>query len=637
MTTQNLMLEAALRYASWGWPVLPLQPNSKIPATAHGVHDATTDPEQIAKWWGRDPSMNIGVAAGKASGLLVFDVDPRNGGEAGWEDWVAANGPHPDGSTQLTAGGGYHFLGQYTDAMRSCKLATGVDLLSDGRYFVVSPSTIDGRSYEWEGSSDPHDGIGPFPVPKRWLDAYQGRRTETQQRTPDTILQGGRNEGLLSAGGTMRNAGFSEEEILSALLVMNERRCDPPLPETEVRRVAKSASRYEPARDVAGDMARGTVAAESILRPEPENDFLNRLDDVDAQPAPMRWLIKPWLPEQGLCMIHGPSGSGKTFVLMNWLLHIATEMQEWNGGKVATGPIIYLAGEGHYGLRARSRGWKAFHRISESLIFISTHGIDLNTAEGWNQVVSSIEAATPDASPCAIAIDTLNRHMRGDENSAQDAKSMIDAMDRLQRLYGCLVINNHHTGNSDEAQHRARGSSAWRAAMDIEISITPGKRDRPGKITMKKSKDTELAAPVFFKLQQIDVPGWYDDEGQPVTTAIPVVVEGAAEEEEERGEGRRDRERVSKHAEFIRLMERGWFAGGAEIKDDLPYIKREALKEMLLGDDRTERTVTNDLTPSRGNALIGFLLNSETITKTDGGWLMRDATVISQWSMKTGR
>jgi hypothetical protein len=634
---QNAMLEAALRYASWGWPVLPLQPNSKTPATAHGVHDATTDPEQIHKWWGRQPDCNIGVAAGKGSNLSVFDVDPRNGGEEGWEGWVGANGPHPDGAMQLTAGGGYHYLGQYTDKMRSCKLATGVDLLSDGRYFVVSPSVIDGRTYEWEGSSDPAEGVGPFPVPQRWLDAYQGRRTEAQQRTPDTILQGGRNEGLLSAGGTMRNAGFSEEEILSALLVMNERRCDPPLPETEVRRVARSAARYEPARDVAGDMARGTVAAEAILHPEPENDFLNRLDDVDAQPAPMKWLIKPWLPEQGLCMIHGPSGSGKTFVLMNWLLHIATEMQEWNGGKVATGPVIYLAGEGHYGLRARSRGWKAFHRISESLIFISTHGIDLNTAEGWNQVVSSIEAATPDVPPSAIAIDTLNRHMRGDENSAQDAKSMIDAMDRLQRLYGCLVINNHHTGNNEETQHRARGSSAWRAAMDIEISITPGRRDKPGKITMKKSKDTELTDPVYFKLQQVDVPGWYDDEGQPVTTAIPVVVEGAAEEEEERGEGRRDRERVSKHAEFIRLMERGWFAGGAEIKDELPYIKREALKEMLLGDDRPERTVTNDLTPSRGNALIGFLLNSETITKTEGGWLMQDATVISQWNMKTGR
>ena len=39
--------EAALTYASWGWHVIPVVPNGKIPATQHGVKDATTDPEQL--------------------------------------------------------------------------------------------------------------------------------------------------------------------------------------------------------------------------------------------------------------------------------------------------------------------------------------------------------------------------------------------------------------------------------------------------------------------------------------------------------------------------------------------------------------------------------------------------------------
>ena len=634
MTTQNLMLEAALRYASWGWPVLPLQPNSKIPATAHGVHDATTDPEQITKWWGRDPSMNIGVAAGKASGLLVFDVDPRNGGEAGWDAWVAANGPHPDGSMQLTAGGGYHFLGQYTDAMRSCKLATGVDLLSDGRYFVVHPSTIDGRSYEWEGSCDPHDGVGPFPIPGAWLAAYQGRRTDTQQRTPDTILQGGRNEGLLSAGGTMRNAGFSEEEILSALLVMNERRCDPPLPETEVRRVAKSASRYEPARDVAGDMARGTQAAEALLHQEPENDWADWGDDIDQQPAPIRWLVRPWLPDRGLAMVHGPSGAGKSFLVLDWMMHICTGMKEWNGGKVGDGDVVFLAGEGHYGLRARLRGWKTYYRQDSSRILITQHGVDINTPAGFKRVVDTIRAKS--ANPVAIVLDTVNRHMAGDENSAQDTKAFIDAASKLVELFGCLVVLVHHTGNSDEAQHRARGSSAWRAAMDIEISVTPGKGDRPGTITMRKAKDTTLAEPLHMKLIQVTVPGWFDDEGEPVTTAIPYITEGAAEEEGERVNGRPGN-RESKYAEFIKVMERGWYCSDAIYKEELPYIDRAKLKQMMIDDGRKESTASNDLVPSQGNRLIGFLINSEAIKATDGGWLMCDPEVVSQWNLKTGR
>ena len=80
MTTKA---EAALTYASWGWHVLPVVPNGKVPATQHGVKDATTDPEQIARWWAQNPDFNIGIAAGERSGIVVFDVDPRNGGEVG--------------------------------------------------------------------------------------------------------------------------------------------------------------------------------------------------------------------------------------------------------------------------------------------------------------------------------------------------------------------------------------------------------------------------------------------------------------------------------------------------------------------------------------------------------------------------
>src|SRR4051794_7912570 len=84
------LLNAALDYAARGWPVLPLweprgvgvcacgagcQRVGKHPRTAHGVGDATTDPEQIRAWWQEWPTTNIGIATGRASGLLVVDVD----------------------------------------------------------------------------------------------------------------------------------------------------------------------------------------------------------------------------------------------------------------------------------------------------------------------------------------------------------------------------------------------------------------------------------------------------------------------------------------------------------------------------------------------------------------------------------
>lgn len=60
----------------------------------------------------------------------------------------------------------------------------------------------------------------------------------------DRILEGTRNNTLISFAGTMRRRGMAEEEIGAALLKVNER-CDPPLPEDEVAAIARTAGGYE--------------------------------------------------------------------------------------------------------------------------------------------------------------------------------------------------------------------------------------------------------------------------------------------------------------------------------------------------------------------------------------------------------
>ena len=53
-------LRQALAFAARGWPVLPCLPGQKIPATAHGYRDATTDPGQINEWFGQSPGLEPG-------------------------------------------------------------------------------------------------------------------------------------------------------------------------------------------------------------------------------------------------------------------------------------------------------------------------------------------------------------------------------------------------------------------------------------------------------------------------------------------------------------------------------------------------------------------------------------------------
>ena len=73
--TQPPALAAALALASIGIHVFPCKARAKEPATPHGFKDATVDPEQIARWWHAEPSLNVAAATGQLSGIFVVDVD----------------------------------------------------------------------------------------------------------------------------------------------------------------------------------------------------------------------------------------------------------------------------------------------------------------------------------------------------------------------------------------------------------------------------------------------------------------------------------------------------------------------------------------------------------------------------------
>ena len=92
------------------------------------------------------------------------------------------------------------------------------------------------------------------------------------------------------------------------------------------------------------------------------------------------------------------------------------------------------------------------------LTLLSRDGCDLNTPDGYRRVVENVRALpTP---PTVIVVDTLHRFLSGDENSASDTKTMLDACGALIHEFNCTVLLVHHTGVSEEAQHRARGYSA---------------------------------------------------------------------------------------------------------------------------------------------------------------------------------
>ena len=396
------------------------------------------------------------------------------------------------------------------------------------------------------------------------------------------------------------------------------------------QRYAEQASAKHGARMVmppemgdANDYASAGNDLLALLSP-PKDDWLIPADDFCSQPAPISWLVKRWLQDKALIMVHGPSGGGKTFVVLDWCLRMAASVPDWAGNRVRPGTVVYLAGEGHHGLRGRVAAWKVHNQAGPLSMWLSRDGCDLNTPGGYMRVVDNIRALPK--RPGLIVVDTLHRFLLGDENSAQDAKTMLDACGSLMAEFACSVLLVHHTGVSDEAQHRARGSSAWRGALDIEISIVPGKDGAPLQIVQRKSKDAEMAEPVYAELTSITIPGWVDEDEQPVTSAIVSIVDAPVTAKKD-----------SKLDTMRKQFEAAWWASGAEDKNGMPYVTRSALRSKLIEDGCSEATADKKLKPGSADQLIGALLVAEIISPMGNGWVVCNDVQASAMMMARGK
>ncbi len=139
----------ALACAARGWPVFPCQPGGKEPATRHGFHDATTDPDRIRFWWQRLPAANLAVATGHP-GPDVLDVDqhgPAGHGFAAVNRLNRAGLLDPMHAVVATPGGGLHAYFTGSDQPSGRLPRHHLDFKARGGYVLAPPSQVNGKPY----------------------------------------------------------------------------------------------------------------------------------------------------------------------------------------------------------------------------------------------------------------------------------------------------------------------------------------------------------------------------------------------------------------------------------------------------------------------------------------------------------
>jgi hypothetical protein len=321
----------AADYRDRGWSPIPLRIRSKEPKLPKGhpfLSRSATDDEFEAF----DFRHNVGIVTGKVSGFIVLD-DDDDGATLAQHDWHV-----PPTPTAKTARGHQYYFRCPDEGFPTFDVTGKLEVRGDGAYVAAPPSVHpSGVVYEWVISPDEAE----LADPPEWLieEASLHRRRMHAEDVGETIGNGSRNKTLFSIAGTLRRRGLDEASIAGALLGINTTACEGPLGEDEVRKIARSAARYEPAENVhsrshsLGNMGRrndpvGTIRAVSFRGRE--------------KPDPREWIVARAICKGHPASWYGEGGIAKSLLAAHMGLHIAADgVDYWAGLRVKTMPVLY--------------------------------------------------------------------------------------------------------------------------------------------------------------------------------------------------------------------------------------------------------------------------------------------------------
>jgi hypothetical protein len=530
--------KAALDLASRGFFVLPVD-DRKVPyghLTPCGFKNSTRDPAVIKDWWDAEPLANVAIACGNDYALFVIDVDVKNGAtgkESLRKLWTA---PRSLTLVAKTPSGGLHVYFKHPQVpLRAMHPEfPGIDFkgAKGGGYVLAPPSELPNGAYAWVNDGTP---LGTLPgymiaqlqsaqstgIPGQLPTALRGLAFEPLvASTRASVPQGQRHNTLVRLAGSLRRSGCTTGAVEAALLTQNTAVCTPPLPDVEVRQIAKSSASWQQGGSSASTSQPITLIA-------PSRDLL-------CNPPPeQRFTWNPWLPLGSVALLVGEGGVGKTHLLLRIAAHVAAGKPLFNQ-QVMHGHAVYFGLEDppavlHRRLHALNLSMcqQFGQQITEMLIgnlrFASLLGQQIHLVE--MQGGSVVQTATADklsdliGHAQLVVIDPMSRMHGCEENSNSVTTALINCCERVAATTGAAELLGHHTGkaaaqNRTTGQYAARGGSglvdAARSALRLivadredakgfDLDVAAVQRGEYLRLIHAKSNYAKHAAPIWLR------------------------------------------------------------------------------------------------------------------------------------------
>lgn len=526
-------------------------PGDKLPALNYGWQTrATDDAAQLAEWDRGMADLNWAVNCG-ASGLFVFDVDPK--GMQAWED-IKARSPEMRAAiekafTVRTPRGGLHVYFRGWGPTTASRIADGIDTRGGywdehtGRMkslgYVVAPGsktvanaerkTVDGEYTALGGVVEPMPPAVLAIVPEKKKGEVLGLDFDIEKDNPRNVktcvdlLTGYVQSGRVSVEGSggdntcyqvvasILDKGISPGKAMELLDEHWNGHCVPPWEEWELETKILNALKYGEETESG---AKGFETNQSAFEKwatyqapeEPKHEERRRekvqwIDDYAGRVRDPVWLVPGIIPAHGTGMLYGPSGSYKSFLALDLACCLAHgHPGQWSAPAVAH-DVLYFAGEAPIGTAKQRRpAWLEWQNITTPhRLAIFPRVPFMGDGDGWEGI--KLDLAEMGMKPSLIVIDTMTRLLTGfDENSTKDASKATGFLEELARFYECFVLVVHHTGK-DESRG-ARGSSAFFANMDTVLST----KKKPGGMEFRIKKHKDADAPdtgQYFLTRQI--------------------------------------------------------------------------------------------------------------------------------------
>lgn len=451
--------------------MLPLRgkaPDGRL--VAHGVDDATTDSEIIRRWWSIEPHAGVGIAV--PEDIIVVDVDVRNDGDTTLINLERAHGELPETVEAQTGGGGLHIWLRGRGRTTAGHLGQGIDTKSGTGYVAVPPTLHpSGRYYAWRAGCSPGE-IEIADAPE-WiiqnLALEGGNGTHAPTTAPDIIPEGKRDRTLFEIAASMRRKGLTQEEILPALRAVNDRRCQPPLPEKDLKRISWSVERYAP------------TAPATETPPTPESE-----EPSDVQPAFIllrELLARPELLKPPEVVLPRLAWRGRS------TLFVAPD-KSGKSTLAALGCAAITRGATFLG-EACTRGFSVWCGLEEALADAVQRFVTLNAdpdrlhvlALQPRDLLQRLDTLLREQAVRLIVVDSLAEYARVTEGAAPedgDASGwgqVVRPLIALARQHEAGLLMTHHPRRSD-GQYRGSGEIA--AAVDAlyEMTVPPQGEDQ---------------------------------------------------------------------------------------------------------------------------------------------------------------